>query len=89
MPGVNVVVKNTTKGDISDFDGNYSLTNVPKGSILVFSYLGYQTKEVIVDKEIINIILEESSEKLDEIVVVMEHNVQRKKNSDCSVKSDH
>ena len=59
-----IVVKNTTKGDISDFDGNYSLTNVPKGSTLVFSYLGYQTKEVVVDKEIINIILEESSEKL-------------------------
>ena len=78
LPGVNVVVKNTTKGDISDFDGNYSLTNVPKGSILVFSYLGYQAKEAIVDKEIINIILEESSEKLDEIVVVG-YGTQRKK----------
>ena len=78
LPGVNVVVKNTTKGDISDFDGNYSLTNVPKGSTLVFSSLGYQTKEVVVDREIINIILEESSEKLDEIVVVG-YGTQRKK----------
>ena len=51
LPGVNVIVKNSQKGDVTDFDGNYKISAVPKGSILVFSYLGYQTKEVVVDKE--------------------------------------
>ncbi len=70
LPGVNVIVKNSSKGDVTDFDGNYKISSVSKGSIIVFSYLGYKTKEVIVDKEIINAALEESSEKLNEIVIV-------------------
>ena len=68
--GVNVIVKNSSKGDVTDFDGNYKISGVPKGSILVFSYLGYQTKEITADQEVINAALEESSETLDEIVVV-------------------
>ena len=78
LPGVNVIVKNSSKGDVTDFDGNYKISAVPKGAILVFSYLGFTTKEVVVDKEIINVTLEESSEKLDEIVVVG-YGTQRKK----------
>ncbi len=78
LPGVNVIVKNSSKGDVTDFDGNYKISSVPKGSILEFSYLGYKTLEVVVDKEIINAALEESSEKLDEIVVVG-YGTQRKK----------
>ena len=78
LPGVNVIVKNSQKGDVTDFDGNYKISAVPKGSILVFSYLGYQTKEVVVNKEIINTTLEESSEALDEIVVIG-YGTQRKK----------
>ena len=41
LPGVNVIVKNSSKGDVTDFDGNYKISAVPKGSILVFSYLGF------------------------------------------------
>lgn len=78
LPGVNVIVKNSSRGDVTDFDGNYRISSVPKGSILVFSYLGYTTKEVTVDKEVINVVLEESSEKLDEIVVIG-YGTQRKK----------
>jgi TonB-linked SusC/RagA family outer membrane protein len=78
LPGVNVIVKNSSKGDVTDFDGNYRISNVSQGSILVFSYLGYVTKEVVVDKETINVALDESSEKLDEIVVVG-YGTQRKK----------
>ena len=78
LPGVNVIVKNSSKGDVTDFDGNYKISSVPKGSILVFSYLGYKTKEVIVDKETINTTLEESAEALDEIVVIG-YGTQRKK----------
>lgn len=78
LPGVNVIVKNTTKGDVTDFDGNYTIANVPKGAILVFSYLGYISKEVTVDKTTINVSLDESAEKLDEIVVIG-YGTQRKK----------
>ena len=78
LPGVNVIVKNSSKGDVTDFDGNYAIQAVPKGSILVFSYLGYKNKEVTVDKETINVALEESTEKLDEIVVIG-YGTQRKK----------
>ena len=77
--GVNVIVKNSQKGDVTDFDGNYKISSVPKGSILVFSYLGYKTKEIVVaDKATINTTLEESSESLDEIVVIG-YGTQRKK----------
>ena len=70
LPGVNVIIKNSLKGDVTDFDGNYKISSVPKGSILVFSYLGFETKELTVDNEIINVVLEESSETLNEIVVI-------------------
>ena len=52
LPGVNVIVKNTSKGDVTDFDGNYSISGVEKGATLVFSFLGFQTKEVIVGIQI-------------------------------------
>jgi TonB-linked SusC/RagA family outer membrane protein len=71
LPGVNVIVKNTTKGDVTDIDGKYELFNVSKGATLIFSYIGYQTKEVVVtNSTIINITLNESTEKLEEVVVI-------------------
>ncbi len=70
LPGVNVIVKDSSNGTITDFDGNYQITNVAKNSVLVFSYLGYQTKEVTVTSESLDVALEESAESLDEIVVV-------------------
>ena len=44
--GASVVVKGTTNGIITDFDGNFSLSNVKKGDVLVISFVGYQTVEV-------------------------------------------
>ena len=70
LPGVSVVIKGTTIGAETDFDGLYSLSNVNKGSILVFNYLGMKPKEVVVNSTEINVSLEESAEALDEIVVV-------------------
>ncbi|MDD7914394.1 SusC/RagA family TonB-linked outer membrane protein [Polaribacter ponticola] len=70
LPGVSVVVKGTTTGTETDFDGIYNLSNVKKGAILVFNYLGMKTKEVTVSFSEINVSLEESAESLDEIVVV-------------------
>ena len=78
LPGVSVVVKGTSVGTETDFDGMYQLKNVKKGSTLIFSYLGMQTKEVVANKEVINLTLEESAQQLDEIVVVG-YGTQRKK----------
>jgi hypothetical protein len=50
LPGVNIVVKGTTNGTVTDFDGNYSI-NAPIGSTLVFSFIGLQTREMIVTEK--------------------------------------
>jgi len=71
LPGVSVIIKGTTKGVETDFDGNYNLTDVKKTDVLVFSSLGFKTKEEIVnDRSVINVVLEEDSQTLDEVVVV-------------------
>ena len=69
LPGVSVIVKGTTNGTSSDFDGLYSISS-KKGDILIFSYLGYKTKEIEVTSSKLNISLEESAESLDEIVII-------------------
>lgn len=70
VPGATVLVKGTSKGVFTDFDGNYSIEASPK-SILVFSYLGYGTQEVsVASKNQINVTLEQKGETLDEVVVV-------------------
>ncbi|WP_026812361.1 SusC/RagA family TonB-linked outer membrane protein [Arenibacter certesii] len=70
LPGVSVVIKGTTTGVTSDFNGNYNIT-VPSGNgILVFSYLGMKDKEVSVGNQSnINVIMVTASEELDEVVV--------------------
>ncbi|TBN06440.1 mucoidy inhibitor MuiA family protein [Hyunsoonleella flava] len=69
IPGVNVLVKGTSNGTATDFDGNYSL-NVSNGEALVFSYLGYDTETVPIHSSVINLSLEEDVAMLDEVVVV-------------------
>lgn len=70
LPGVSVVIKGTTTGVSSDFDGNYAI-NVPNAqSVLVFSYLGMETQDVVVGgRSTINVTMVTSSEALDEVVV--------------------
>lgn len=69
--GVNVVVKGTTNGMNTDFDGNYELSNVPADGILVFSYIGMKTQTIDVkNKTIINVVLKDDTSLLDELVVV-------------------
>ncbi|MFD2725548.1 SusC/RagA family TonB-linked outer membrane protein [Hyunsoonleella rubra] len=71
IPGVNVIVKNTTKGTVTDFDGNFTISDVETGAILNFSYVGYITKEVTVaGSQKLEIQLEEDIATLDEVVVV-------------------
>jgi TonB-linked SusC/RagA family outer membrane protein len=70
LPGVNVILKNTSKGVITDFDGNYEI-DVPSDGIMVFSFIGYITEEIPVDgRNILNVSLEEDLSQLDEVVVV-------------------
>ena len=71
VPGANITVKGTTIGTITNFDGAFTI-NVPnKKSVLVVSFLGYMTQEVIVgERKIINVTLKEDSQSLDEVVVV-------------------
>jgi len=70
IPAVNVLIKNTTQGVITDFDGFYSI-KASQNDILVFSFLGYQTKEVKVGLDNkINVVLDQSNEQLNEVVVV-------------------
>ncbi len=70
LPGVSVVEKGTANGAAADFDGNYSISVSGDGAILVFSSLGFTTKEVSVSgKSTINVSLEEDASQLDEVVV--------------------
>ena len=71
LPGANIVEKGTTNGTQTDFDGNFSITVNDSNAILVFTYIGFSSKEVAISgQSIINVSLEESAAALDEIVVV-------------------
>lgn len=64
-----VVVKGTTIGTVTDFDGNYTLDVPDNATTLVFSYIGLQTQEVAISGNVINVTLSENSEVLEEVVV--------------------
>ena len=69
--GANVVVKGTTNGTITDFDGNYTIEGVPADGVLVISYIGYLSQEIPVgNQSAINVTLKEDTQTLDEVVVV-------------------
>ena len=69
--GANVVVKGTTNGTITDFDGNYTIEGVSANDVLVISYIGYLSQEVPVgNQSMIKVTLKEDTQTLDEVVVV-------------------
>ena len=71
VPGVNVVVQGTTNGAQTDFDGNYSISDVSNDATLVFSYIGYATQEVAVNgQSTVDVMLSEDAEALAEVVVI-------------------
>lgn len=79
LPGANIVEKGTTNGVTADFDGNFSINLNGDNAVLVVSYIGYATKEVVVNGQpIVNITLEESAAGLDEVVVVGYGQVRKK-----------
>lgn len=67
LPGVGIIIKNTSTGSITDFDGNYEI-QANKNSVLVFSYVGFTSQEIIVTSNIINVTLI-SGESLKEVVI--------------------
>ena len=70
LPGVNVVIKGTRTGTTTDFDGNYTIS-ASADQTLVFSYIGYASKEVVVgSSNTINVIMVEETSALDQVVVV-------------------
>ncbi len=71
LPGVSVIQKGTTRGASTDFDGNYALELIAGEKTLVFSYLGFKTRELSVSGDgTINVTLEEDIASLDEVVIV-------------------
>ena len=69
LPGVNVIIKGTNQGTVTDMDGKYSI-NVSETATLLFSSVGFASKEVVVGNQTqINISLQEDLESLDEVVV--------------------
>ncbi len=71
LPGVNVVVKGTSTGASTDFDGNYAITAPDGATTLVFSYIGFTTQEVEINgRTVINVTMAEDAQALTEVVVV-------------------
>jgi len=71
LPGVSVIIKGSTKGTISDGDGNYSISGVSDNSILQFSFVGMKPQEIAVGgKSTIDVMLEEDAISIDEVVAI-------------------
>ncbi len=71
LPGVNVVVKGTTNGTSTDFDGLFQLNNVNVGDVLVFTYIGYNELEItLASLDDLTVQMDESTESLDEVVII-------------------
>lgn len=86
LVGANILIKGTTTGTITDFDGNFSL-EVPRGATIVVSYIGYKNVEIeIADQTVINIKLVPDGESIDEVVVVG-YGVMRKSDLTASISS--
>ena len=71
LPGATIVIKGTTNGTITGFDGSYSISNIKNNAILVFSFIGMETQEIPVEENTkINVELQESSIDIGEVVAV-------------------
>jgi TonB-linked SusC/RagA family outer membrane protein len=71
LPGVSIVLKSTTTGTTTDFDGNFTMNNLSKGDILVFSYIGFVSQEVTIqNSDPLTVVLQEDVSALEEVVVI-------------------
>ncbi|WP_417886850.1 VIT domain-containing protein [Zunongwangia sp.] len=74
LPGVNVIIKGSSIGAQTDFDGNYQIY-VDDSKKLIFNYIGFKTQEVVVTGDVIDVVLEEDSSALEEVVVTLNDEV--------------
>lgn len=87
LPGVSVAVKGTTNGTITDANGNYSLSNISAGGILVFSFVGMTTQEVpFTNQATLNVTLKEETIGIEEVVAVG-YGTQKKKDVSGAIES--
>lgn len=71
LPGATVAIQGTSTGTTTDFDGNYTLNDVPADAVLVFSFVGYETQEIAVDgRSEINVNLATDASELEEVVLI-------------------
>lgn len=79
LPGVNVAVKGSTNGVSTDFDGNYKLSKLNNGDIIVFTYLGFKEATLnYAGQKTFDVVLEEEASKLEEVVVIGYGSVKKK-----------
>ena len=79
LPGVNVLVAGTTNGATTDFDGNFTLTNIKKGDRIVFSYIGFKDETITYENQnTITITLQEDQKELKDVVVIGYGTVKKK-----------
>src|SRR5690606_12543702 len=71
IPGVNVIIKEKSRGVVTDFDGNYTV-EVHSGEVLHFSFIGMETREITFEGSnvVIDVTLNQTSERLDDVVVI-------------------
>ena len=84
--GASVVIKGTTTGTITDFDGNFSLPDAKRGAVIQISFVGYETMEMTWNGGPLNITLKDDTQALEEVVVVG-YGVQKKVNLTGAVAS--
>ena len=78
LPGASIVIKGTTKGEVTNIDGKFTIELIETPAILIISYLGYIPQEIEVkNQSTVNVVLEEDHQKLDEIVLIGYGEVQR------------
>jgi TonB-dependent starch-binding outer membrane protein SusC len=79
LPGVSILVKGTTNGTQTNFDGTYTISNIGSDAILIYSYIGFKSQEISASgKSNINVTLKEESNKLSEVVVIGYGTVKKK-----------
>ena len=79
IPGVSVVIKGTTNGNVTDMDGNYTIINVPANATLTYSFIGMATQDVVIgDRSVVNVSMTEETIGLEEVVAIG-YGVQKKK----------
>ncbi|MCU0451567.1 MAG: carboxypeptidase-like regulatory domain-containing protein, partial [Bernardetiaceae bacterium] len=80
LPGVNVLLKGTTNGTVTDVEGNYKLSVTGADPVLTFSYVGFITKEVPVGAQTaINVVLDSDAKQISEVVVTAQGIVREKR----------